>query len=241
VSCVRKQEYVPANRIARQPVARQTVEPLPLRMSVVAPAARWAPTEHDQTGSSRLTSCCRVWAANPRPASIFRPPVSTTARPLAAAGRARQFHGQLPAWAGVFSLPMLPPPLVPRQRRQNQAMLPAEFLPTHPAGLVFEDQLLGLRPAPPPWPSHLSFAHPSTSTLDRSHEQMAWSDAYGQAAFAYLLLLHSRPSIDRALLATSLPLVVLLAPAPTGDAASHSEVTHHSSVPCHPQTPWCGG
>jgi len=27
----------------------------------------------------------------------------------------------------------------------------------------------------------------------------------------------------------------------TGDPASPPEVTHHSSVPCHPQTPWCGG
>jgi hypothetical protein len=28
---------------------------------------------------------------------------------------------------------------------------------------------------------------------------------------------------------------------PPGDPASPPEVTRRSSVPCHPQTPWCGG
>src|SRR5215210_4804262 len=51
----------------------------------------------------------------------------------------------------------------------------------------------------------------------------------------------ARPSTDKALLATSLSLIGLLTPVPPGDSASPPEVTHHSSVPCHPQTPWCGG
>src|SRR5580704_10494169 len=63
----------------------------------------------------------------------------------------------------------------------------------------------------------------------------------GHAAFAALEVLHSRPSTDRASLATSLLLIGLLTPAPAGDSASPPEVTHCSSVPCHPQTPWCGG
>src|SRR5579871_5777104 len=40
---------------------------------------------------------------------------------------------------------------------------------------------------------------------------------------------------------TSLTLIGLLTPVPPGDPASPPEVTRCSSVPCHPQTPWCGG
>src|SRR6266853_6020238 len=45
----------------------------------------------------------------------------------------------------------------------------------------------------------------------------------------------------RASLATSLSLIGLLTPVPTGDSASPPEVTRCSSIPCRPQTPWCGG
>src|ERR1700756_2881171 len=31
-----------------------------------------------------------------------------------------------------------------------------------------------------------------------------------------------------------------LTPMPTGDSVSSSEITRCSSVPCRPQTPWCG-
>src|ERR1022692_2715012 len=63
----------------------------------------------------------------------------------------------------------------------------------------------------------------------------------GHTAFAMLEVLHSRPSTDRASLATSLSLIGLLTPVPPGGSASPPEVTHHSSVPCRLQTPWCGG
>ena len=59
----------------------------------------------------------------------------------------------------------------------------------------------------------------------------------GHAAFAALVVLHSRPSTDRAWLATSLSLIGLLTPVPPGDSASPPEVTRHSSVPCRPQSP----
>ena len=39
----------------------------------------------------------------------------------------------------------------------------------------------------------------------------------------------------------ALRLIGSLAPAPPGDRASSPGVTHGSSVPCRPQTPWCGG
>src|SRR6516162_9669701 len=55
------------------------------------------------------------------------------------------------------------------------------------------------------------------------------------------LVLFSRRTTDRASLATSLSLIGLLTPMPPGDPASPPEVTHCSSVPCHPQTPWYGG
>src|SRR6266478_4446831 len=51
----------------------------------------------------------------------------------------------------------------------------------------------------------------------------------------------SRPTTDRASLATSLSLIGPLTPVPPGDSASSPEVTRYSSVPCHPQSPWCGG
>src|SRR6516164_3512420 len=38
-----------------------------------------------------------------------------------------------------------------------------------------------------------------------------------------------------------LSLIGLLTPVPSGDPASPPEVTRRSSVPCRPQTPWCGG
>src|SRR4051794_2318403 len=63
----------------------------------------------------------------------------------------------------------------------------------------------------------------------------------GHAAFTALVVLHSRPSTARASLATSLSLIGPLTPVPPGDPASPPEVTRCSSVPCRPQTPWCGG
>jgi hypothetical protein len=63
----------------------------------------------------------------------------------------------------------------------------------------------------------------------------------GHAVFAARQVLHSGPSTGRASLATSLALIGLLTPVPPGDPASPPEVTRCSSVPCHPQTPWCGG
>ena len=63
----------------------------------------------------------------------------------------------------------------------------------------------------------------------------------GHAAFTALVVLHSRPSTDRASLAPSLSLIGLLTPVPPGDPASPPEVMHCSSVPCHPQTPCYSG
>src|SRR6516162_9851153 len=59
--------------------------------------------------------------------------------------------------------------------------------------------------------------------------------------FAALQVLFSRRTTDRASLAISLALIGPLTPIPTGDSASSPEVTRCSSVPCRPQTPWCGG
>src|SRR5580698_652188 len=47
----------------------------------------------------------------------------------------------------------------------------------------------------------------------------------GHAAFTALVVLHSRPSTDRASLAASLSLIGLLTPVPPGDPASPPEVT----------------
>src|SRR5215469_3471413 len=59
----------------------------------------------------------------------------------------------------------------------------------------------------------------------------------GHEAFAALVVIRSRPSTDRASLATSLPLIGPLTPVPPGDSVSPPEVTRCSSVPCRPQTP----
>src|SRR3982750_228709 len=47
----------------------------------------------------------------------------------------------------------------------------------------------------------------------------------GHAAFTALVVLHSRPSTDRASLAISLSLIGLFTPVPPGDSASPPEVT----------------
>jgi hypothetical protein len=63
----------------------------------------------------------------------------------------------------------------------------------------------------------------------------------GHATFASLQVLFSRPTTDRALLTVSLTLIDSLTPMPLADPASPPEVTRCSSLPCRPQTPWCGG
>jgi len=63
----------------------------------------------------------------------------------------------------------------------------------------------------------------------------------GHAVFTALQVLFSRRTTDRASLAISLALIGPLTPMPTGDSVSSPEVTRCSSVPCRPQTPWCGG
>src|SRR5208337_5473120 len=94
---------------------------------------------------------------------------------------------------------------------------------------------------PPPHPcssGFLSLSHPLRRLPSPTHFRRR---SLGHAVFTALQVLLSRPSTDRASLATSLPLIGLLTPVPPGDSASPPEVTRCSSVPCHPQTPWCGG
>ena len=61
------------------------------------------------------------------------------------------------------------------------------------------------------------------------------------AAFAALQVPRSGPTTDAASLAPSLSLIGSLFAAPPANCVSPPEVTHRSSVPCRPQTPWCGG
>src|SRR6202051_5139753 len=63
----------------------------------------------------------------------------------------------------------------------------------------------------------------------------------GHTIFVVLVVLHSRPSTDSASLATSLSLIGPLTPLSSGDTVSPPEVTHCSSIPCRPQSPWYGG
>src|SRR5215467_14329676 len=82
----------------------------------------------------------------------------------------------------------------------------------------------------PDHPCRLSFPDPLPSPVARSR-------GFHHAS----LVLFSRPTTDRASLATSLSLIGLLTPAPPRDPASSPEVTRCSSVPCRPQSPWYGG
>jgi hypothetical protein len=63
----------------------------------------------------------------------------------------------------------------------------------------------------------------------------------GYLAFAALQVLFGSPTTDRASLATSLSFIGSLTPVLPGDSVSSPEVTRCSSVPCYPQSPWCGG
>jgi hypothetical protein len=65
--------------------------------------------------------------------------------------------------------------------------------------------------------------------------------ASGRVAFAALLVLLGRPTTPRTPLPTSLTLIGSLPSVPTEDPRSPPGVTLRSSVPCRPQTPWCGG
>src|SRR5208282_1117898 len=97
----------------------------------------------------------------------------------------------------------------------------------------------GTDPPPRPYSSgFLSLSHPLRRLPSPTHFRRR---SLGHAVFAALLVRLSRPSTGRALLALSLPLIGLLTPVPPGDSASPPEVTRGSSLPCRPQTPWCGG
>src|SRR5215470_909794 len=92
-------------------------------------------------------------------------------------------------------------------------------------------------------PSSLLIWFPFSSRLSSS---AAFPDPCGRrllghAALAALPVLCSRPTTDKASLATSLALIGSLTPVPPGDSVSPPEVTRCSSLPCRPQTPWCGG
>ena len=63
----------------------------------------------------------------------------------------------------------------------------------------------------------------------------------GNDAHITLQVLLDSPTTDRASLTTSLALIGSLTPVSPEDSASSPEVTRGSSVPCHPQSPWCGG
>src|SRR5260370_31730380 len=63
----------------------------------------------------------------------------------------------------------------------------------------------------------------------------------GHVTFITLQVPFGSPTTDRASLATSLLLIGSLTPVSPGDSASSPEVTRCSSVPCRPQSPWCGG
>jgi hypothetical protein len=63
----------------------------------------------------------------------------------------------------------------------------------------------------------------------------------GHTIFVMLVVLHSRPSTDRASLAISLSLIGPLTSAPREDPVSPAGVKRCSSAPCRPQSPWYGG
>jgi hypothetical protein len=64
----------------------------------------------------------------------------------------------------------------------------------------------------------------------------------GRGAFAPLQVLFGRPTTHTALLPTSpLRLIGSLIAMPLANCMSPPGVTLNSSVPCHPQTPWCDG
>jgi hypothetical protein len=84
----------------------------------------------------------------------------------------------------------------------------------------------------PPLPSCLRLPPSPTHSGRRS---------LGHVTFITLQVLWGSPTTNRASLAISLALIGLLTPVLPGDSASSPEVTRCSSVPCRPQTPWCGG
>src|SRR6202162_5875262 len=116
-----------------------------------------------RTPSSTRTNCSRAPVSNPRPTSIRRTPLSTTANALSVPAPGR---GPRPdtstasrAWRQSRCLPC-PSFSVPTQSAQRQPPLPTEFAPAPPARFVLRNQLLHFLPAPPaPYLKHLFFIH----------------------------------------------------------------------------------
>src|SRR2546428_5519052 len=83
-------------------------------------------------------------------------------------------------------------------------------------------------PDPPPRPCSSGFLSPPNRLRQLPSPAHFRRRLPGHAAFAALVVLHSRPSTGRASLATSLSLIGLLTPVPPGDSASPPEVTRCS-------------
>src|SRR5215472_6742720 len=94
---------------------------------------------------------------------------------------------------------------------------------------------------PPPRPYSSGLACSSRPSSPAAFPNPFGRRFRGHATFIALKVLLSRPTTDRASLALSLALIGSLTPVPSGDSVSPPEVTPCSSVPCRPQTPWCGG
>jgi len=63
----------------------------------------------------------------------------------------------------------------------------------------------------------------------------------GHTTFTVLQVLFGCPTTHMASFPISPPLIGSLIPEPPGNHMSPPGVTHWSSIPCRPQTPWCGG
>src|SRR5215469_2520998 len=100
----------------------------------------------------------------------------------------------------------------------TKGTVPTSLILTHLASFLFLTSSPAVLPRPLPSPVARS----------RGFHHVSW-------------VLCSRPTTDRASLAFSLSLIGLLTPLPLGDSASPPEVTRYPSVPCRPQSPWCGG
>src|SRR6516164_1184570 len=98
----------------------------------------------------------------------------------------------------------------------------------------------GTVPPPRPYSSGLASSSrrsPPAAFPDPFRSPLARSRDF-RRAFRYFAAVRL---LARASLAISLALIGPLTPVPPEDSTSPPEVTHCSSLPCRPQTPWCGG
>ncbi len=188
---VAEQEQVPAERLTRQPVSNQTVQPFEPLAHVSDSGGQidpcgWTQSKHglrplqDAHQAFERTRIKIRMHLDPAPARQHHGK-PTTRFVLLRRFPGGQLHRHQPTGRRNWSTPSLPPPLFQMaiQRAEAQTSTLAKLAPPHTAPHKLGHQLLNFRTGTSLVRRQLSFfGHQDTSTQTQPVEKVCWSDAY---------------------------------------------------------------